>query len=70
MTLFLMMTSACLVSGMGIMLAPIMLGLMTLLYAVKDRNRENIKMSSDMLPAECYLCGGICDHTLEERVES
>ena len=28
------------------------------------------KKSSDMLPAECYLCGGICDHTLEERVES
>lgn len=54
---------------MGIMLAPIMLGLMTLLYAVKDRNWGNIK-SSDMLPAECYLCGGICDHTLEERVES
>ena len=43
MTLFLMMTSACLVSGMGIMLAPIMLGLMTLLYAVKDRKPGNIK---------------------------
>ena len=55
MTLFLMMTSACLVSGMGIMLAPIMLGLMTLLYAVKDRNRENIKRA-----VICCLPNVIC----------
>ena len=55
MTLFLMMTSACLVSGMGIMLAPIMLGLMTLLYAVKDRNWGNIKRA-----VICCLPNVIC----------
>ncbi len=54
-TLFLMMTSACLVSGMGIMLAPIMLGLMTLLYAVKDRNWGNIKRA-----VICCLPNVIC----------
>lgn len=54
--LFCTMTAACLVSSMGIMLTPVLLGVMGTIYALKNRNLKQLALAF-FCCIPCFLCG-------------